>query len=471
MADKLTNGAEEEPRQEQAQEERQARLAQLHRQVKVVLRRERRTASWLVALLGSIAMYPMLRYPLVQGWMARYVPDAPAASTDWVIVSVVVGTVLLIISAVLTARWSGAKNRAGAAGAGGIAGLLSGGLTFALFGAPAAGVAGSQAAYPFLAEPLPTPDLAALIDAILECAVWIYGMGWAMWLGGGIIGALVGAVAGAGSSVESDLAGSAFAERLMILIISLICCLGLVANVAVHDMLAQSIADSAVEVGYTPAIPPHFTRCTVIGSHMVVLLATLLLIWGQGRRRRPCSSAQSWYESRVFYVLGVVATLTVVLLLVVNLRAFLSVLGVGLVAILVLGVLLIILGRQYSLASRQTAYGPMALPGVSLLIVLGLVGGTIVVSLLQFLGAAFPLSLVLIVIPVLPYMSATSLVPPATTALELAETNYVTQIVWVIRAWRVASVAFVLVMLLLCGLIWLRERRRARTLGPDGRPE
>jgi len=83
-----------------------------------------KTHSWIIAALGSLATALALRYPLMEGWMARYVPGAPAANVAQATTGALSGAVLLLASAALTARLSGARSRAEAAGAGALAGLL-----------------------------------------------------------------------------------------------------------------------------------------------------------------------------------------------------------------------------------------------------------------------------------------------------------------------------------------------------------
>ena len=74
--------------------------------------------SWIAAVLGGYATATALRYVLVQAWLPRYVPGESTADASQMTISAIVGAVLLIASAALTARWSSAKGRAGAAGAG-----------------------------------------------------------------------------------------------------------------------------------------------------------------------------------------------------------------------------------------------------------------------------------------------------------------------------------------------------------------
>jgi hypothetical protein len=216
-----------------------------------------KTHSWIIAALGSLATALALRYPLMEGWMARYVPGAPAANAAQATTGVLSGAVLLLASAALTARLSGARSWAGAAGAGALAGLLAGGLTFALYGAPAAGAAGTRPVYPFIVTPAQTDALVELIKAVLGCATWTYGLGWAMGLGGG---------------------------------------------------LGQMIAQAAVKAHYTPAVSPDFPWYAAVGFPLAVLIALLLGAWLHGRRR-SADAAEARSVAQTSYTLGILAIL------------------------------------------------------------------------------------------------------------------------------------------------------------------
>jgi len=418
-----------------------------------------RTHSWIIAALGSLVTALALRYPLVAGWMARYVPGAPAANAAQVTSSVISGAVLLLASAALAARLSGAQTRAGAAGAGALAGLLAGGLTFALYGAPAAGVAGAQPVYPFVLAPAQADARVELIKAVLGCATWTYGMGWAMGLGGGIAGVLVGALVGSRPSATPP---SSLPAQTMVVVVALVCCLGLVVDVALLSLLGQTIARAAAEANYTPPISPYFPWYVAVGSPLVILIVALLGAWLHTRRRTP-GAAEARHVARVSYTLGILAILTVALVRVMNVRAFFSVIGIGLVAVLALGVLLLILGRRRGLEARQGEREERAaLPGLLALVGLGLVGGTAMVALAQLFGMAFALNLNLLVVPVIPNMVTAAgpaqgpLMGPAST---LALTNYTFQAGSALRAWIVLCGIFVLGLLLWRGLLWLWGQR------------
>jgi hypothetical protein len=424
-----------------------------------------KTRSWIIATLGSYLTALAFRHPLVQDWLARYVPGEPAAETAQVTIGVIVGAVLLIVSAALAARFSGARNRLGAAAAGAVAGLLAGGVTFGMYGAPAAGVAGARPVYPFTVEPAQTDAMVELVEAILGCFTWTYGLGWAMLLGGGVVGALVGVIAGA-SPVDEDDVRSSFAKLLVIVILAAACCVGLVVNMAIYSLLSQAIAKSAAEVGYTPSVSPSFTWYAPVGSSLVVLITVLLLTWLWGRRRHPATSAEAWRAALASCIIGGVAILAVVIVLVMDFQALFSITGVGLVAVVALGVLLVIQGYRYRLASRQAEEGQAVLPGILSLIGSGLAGGTILASLVPLLSTAIPYNLTLLVIPVIPTMIAAGTPPEVSppSASELALTNYTVQVVAFLRIWGVLCAAFVVVLLLTRALIALRERRRAEVV-------
>ena len=130
---------------------------------------------------------------------------------------------------------------------------------------------GAQPVYPFIAEPAQTDAIAELIDAVLGCIAWTYGMGWALLLSGGVIGTLVGVVVGAGPADEGEHQQSSFAMWLMVLVLSVTCCTGLVVNVAIYSLLAQTISDHSAEINYAPSVPPVFVWYTTVWSTMIVV--------------------------------------------------------------------------------------------------------------------------------------------------------------------------------------------------------
>jgi hypothetical protein len=441
-------------------------LGQLYEQVRMTLQKEALTAGWVATLIGAVLVYRTLRYPLVQAWMSRYVPGAPAAETSRVTVSVLLAALLLIAAAALTARLSRVKTRKRAAAFGAIAGLLAGGLTYALFGAAAAGTAGAQSIFPLLADPPSVPHEGALDEALIACTAWTYGLGWTFWLGGGLLGGLTGLIVGSGAKKVRI---PRFFGQLVLAVLTGITSLGLLLNALLWLPLMVGRMD---QPGRDIDLAAVFAWNVTMGSHILVLLALLLIAWIWGRRQRSANPAEAWYESRILYTLGGVVVLCTIATIAIattgradsfDVGPLVSLFGLGLLLALVLGVLLIALGRGYGTRGRQIKSREMALPGVLTLTVQGLAGGTFLASLLHFLVVAFQLNYDLFIVPAIPYMAEKPATEPFQwTAEVLVRTNYGVHVTTVVRMWNITALGFVALMWLAGGLVWLREQRRSR---------
>ena len=248
-------------------------------------------------------------------WTAYYVPGAPNADRTFLIFSIVAGTLALIITSALTTRWSDAYDHASAAGAGTLAGWMVGGMTFALFGAPAAGVVGNQAIYPSIVSPPQTLNLYAYVDSVVSTVFWTYGMGWTMLLGGGLIGGLVGVVSWMLGSRSRSSSGSkpmslSIPLLLMLFFLFIASYLILIGDIVVYALLMDSAGKTASQVHYS--IPPVFALYTIIESAIAVMIALLLLLLLWGRELSPDDGPTAKCTAWVFYCSGVVCILITV---------------------------------------------------------------------------------------------------------------------------------------------------------------
>jgi hypothetical protein len=231
--------------------------------------------SWIAAIAGAVIAPYVFRYVLVQWWMAQYVPDALPVDLWSAVRATVLGTLALMASSALAAY--GSRRRVGGAGAaraGALAGLLSAGMIFALFGVPAAGAAGARPVYPYWSATMPPPDPGRLYLAVRSCVLWTYAMGALMWLVGAGIGATVGWVVGAapvGASPETERRpGLRLAGRLLLWLL-----VGVVgASLAVGAVAFFSGGGRVVGA----VVPLAMTRRAMLGSGSAVLLLLIFYL-------------------------------------------------------------------------------------------------------------------------------------------------------------------------------------------------
>lgn len=422
------------------------------------------TRRWVGAILGCVLTPCAFRYALMNGCIARYAPGVSEGDPLRVTISIGVGVVLLVAFAMLTARWASRGTRASAMSVGAVVGSLIGGFTYATVGAPAAGVAGSTDVLSLMSQPTDVIDETMVMNAWFGCTIWTYGLGWAMLLVGGTLGALAGAVVGSPQGSGRETRSSSFTGRVVLSMLIIMCCLVLFASVPVHAVLASGFVDAVAGMGYELPASPRLMWDAPVGSSIVVLLILLVAAAYSGWRHRPSSSSRAWYDSRLYYSLGVVIMLTFDLVALTAMKPFLSVLGIGMLVVGCLGLLLIVLGERYSLAAEQKDVEAMRVPGVMEVITSSLVGATALVSLLQFLGSGLALNLTLTLIRALPYTvterSTNDLIP--LSPIQLARETYDVHIVYTLRAWAVLCLVLLLGVISVHGLVRIRERRRSR---------
>ena len=419
------------------------------------------TRGWCAALIGALIVPSAFRAALVDGWMARYVPGAPPADSLQVVSGVVIGIVLLLLFAALTAFWSGAVNRWSAAGAGAVAGLLIGGMTYIRFGSAAAGVAGAVPIYPYLTASPPPPDLPAFYDCSLSMILWTYGLGGVLWLSGTFLGALAGLAVGARPSVRDDT--EALPERVMVGILVAFCCLSLLMIVVLYSILLVNLERGRADVGSTPSVAFGVVHFMVLGTPMGVVLGLLILIWLRGRKETWRFGIETRGASWVFYDVGAAALLTIGALVFLERHVFLSALAVILLLIGVLGIVLILLGWKTAHVAKALA-GTEAethsfVPWLVRAIAGGLLCGSLAASWLMASSNNLTVMLIPLITTMVPLESGPE-TPPYTSALEMVRLIYTTQAADAMQAFYFSLAAFLVVMALSYGLLRFALRRR-----------
>lgn len=422
------------------------------------------TRGWSAALIGALIVPSAFRAALVDGWMVRYVPGAPAADSRQVISGLIIGIVLLLLFAALTAFWSGAANRWAAAGAGAVAGLLIGGVTFARFGAAAAGAAAAAPVYPYFTASPPPPDLPTFYDSSLGVILWTYGLGWALWLGGTFLGALAGLVVGARPSAKDPT--EALPERVMLGTLVAFCCLGLIMVVALYSILLVSLERGMTDAAHTPAVAFEVLHFMILGNpdgdrdgspgpDLAGGAKGGLALWRSGVETRGAS----W----VFYDAGAAALLTIGALALLERSIFLSAMAVVLLLIGVLGCALILLGRKTARAAKALAGTEAEFHSFVPWFVRAIAGGLLCGSLAVSWVMASSNNLTMLIIPLIPTvvsMDSAPAAPPYASALEMVRLAYTTQVAVAEQVFYVALTAFLVVMGLSYGLLRFALRRR-----------
>lgn len=249
------------------------------------------TRSWWVALGGAWIVPPAFRYVLVDWWLARYVSGAPAADLWQAILWLVVGIVGLMLTAALAARWAGRNP----ARAGGLTGLLIGGVVYALYGAPAAGVAGARELFPLEAAP-PGLALGIFSVSLMRIMSWTYVLAWGMCGGAALAGMSVGLVVGTRQREARNLTPAFFAGQVLLWFLAGLALLGVLVNLALMMTLVH-------DLGLVDASP--FLRWPPVISAALLFFFLLWQLLRRGRRAH-----QEIQVRRLFNLPGVLTLLS-----------------------------------------------------------------------------------------------------------------------------------------------------------------